>query len=189
MIRPLLPALCAGLLLVACSKKEAEEAPVAPAAPEAAPPAPAAEAPAAAPAEALSVSKEVSVKQAPAAVWAKVGDFNGLNNWHPAIAKSEIESGTNNQVGAVRKLTLGDGAVIREELVSRDDAAMSLSYKIVEGPLPVTDYLSSITVAADGEGSKVTWKGDFKAAAGAEPAKVVEVIGGIYQGGLDNLAK
>lgn len=183
-----LPLLCAGMLVVACSKKEGD----APApAPAEATPAAAAEAPAAAPvaAETLTVTKEVVLPLAPAAVWAKVGDFNGLNTWHPAIAKSEIVSGANNETGAHRKLTLGDGAVIVEELASRDDAGMSITYTIVEGPLPVVDYRSTLSVAAEGEGSKLTWSGSFKPAAGVEPAKASEIIGGVYQAGLDNLAK
>ena len=189
----LLPVLmCAGLVTVAaCSKKESE-APAEPASSEAtAPVAPAADAaPAAAPAETVTVSKEAVIAMTPADLWKKVGDFNGLNTWHPAIAKSEVIKGNNNEVGAHRKLTLGDGAVIVEELAARDEAAMTLTYTIVEGPLPVTDYRSTMTVTADGEGkSKLTWGSTFKPAAGAEAAKTQEMIGGIYQAGLDALAK
>lgn len=190
----LLPVLmCAGLVTVAaCSKKESEEAPAAPASSEATSPLPPAAdaAPAAAAAETVTVSKEVVLAMAPADLWKKVGDFNGLNTWHPAIAKSEVVKGNNNEVGAHRKLTLGDGAVIVEELAARDDTGMTLSYTIVEGPLPVTEYRSTMTVTADADGkSKLTWGSTFKPAAGAEAAKVQEMIGGIYQAGLDALAK
>jgi mxaD protein len=198
MIRTWLPgvALCAGLFVVACSKKEGDAAAPAPAtepapAAEAAPAAPPADAaPAAAAAETVSVSKEGSVPMAAADLWKKVGDFNGLNTWHPAIAKSEVVKGNNNEVGAHRKLTLADGAVILEELAARDDATMTLTYTILESPLPVTDYRSTIAVTADGDGkSKITWSSTFKPAAGTEPAKAQEIIGGVYQAGLDNLAK
>lgn len=185
--------LCAGVFAVACSKKE-EAAPASSdaAAPAAeAPAVPAADAaPAAATDESVSVSREVVLAVAPADVWKKVGDFNGLNNWHPAIAKSEIVKGNNNEVGAHRKLTLGDGAVIVEELAARDDAGMTLTYTIVESPLPVTDYRSTITVAPDVDGkSKLTWGSTFKPAAGTERAKAEEIIGGIYQAGIDNLVR
>lgn len=180
------------LVITACSKKESEPA----AAPAEAAPAPAAEAaPAADPAaataaETLSVSKEAVVAMTPADLWKKVGEFTGINTWHPGIASSEIVKGNNNEVGAHRKLTLGDGAVILEQLAARDDAGMSLTYLILEGPLPVTDYRSTMTVVAEGEGqSKLTWSSTFKAAAAVEPAKAQDVIGGVYQAGLDNLAK
>ena len=181
--------LCAGMLVVtACSKKEGETAP---ASAEATPAPVAAEGEAAAPAaEMLTVSKEAVIAMAPAELWKKVGDFNGLNTWHPAIATSEVVKGNNNEVGAHRKLTLSDGAVIVEELAARDDAGMTLTYTILEGPLPVTDYRSTITVVAEGDGqSKLSWSSTFKPATGTEPAKAQEVIGGVYQAGLDSLAK
>ena len=38
-----------------------------------------------------------------ARVWARVRDFNGLSNWHPAIAESRIENGEPaDKVGCVR---------------------------------------------------------------------------------------
>ena len=39
-------------------------------------------------------------------VWTVVRDYNGLGQWHPAIADSALDSGTA-EVGAVRRLTLG----------------------------------------------------------------------------------
>lgn len=188
MIHKWLPLLFAGTMIVACSKKEGDAAVLAETASQ--PPTAEADAPAAAPAEELlSVSKETTLPIAPAELWAKVGDFNGLNTWHPAIAKSEIVSGINNEVGAHRKLTLADGAVIVEELAARDDAGMRMTYTIVEAPLPVTDYRSMLSVSPAGEGSKLTWSSTFKAAAGTEPAKASEIIGGIYQAGINNLTK
>ena len=50
------------------------------------------------------------------------------------------------------KVTLGDGAMIVEELVAWDDDAMSYTYTAVEGPLPVDNYESTITVTEAGEG-------------------------------------
>ena len=36
-------------------------------------------------------------------VWARIRDFNGLSNWHPAVARSEIESNEpSDRVGCVR---------------------------------------------------------------------------------------
>ncbi len=48
-----------------------------------------------------------------ARVWARVRDFNGLSNWHPAIAESRIENGEPaDKVGCIRNFSLrnGDGA-------------------------------------------------------------------------------
>ncbi len=35
-------------------------------------------------------------------VWARIRDFNGLPNWHPAIARSEIEGGCACRPGRLR---------------------------------------------------------------------------------------
>ena len=45
-------------------------------------------------------------------VWSAVRDFGGLSAWHPVIAESSLDSGTDGQVGAVRRLVLGDGGVV-----------------------------------------------------------------------------
>ncbi|MBA4286808.1 MAG: SRPBCC family protein [Xanthomonadaceae bacterium] len=170
-------------------------------APEAAAPAEAAPAPAAVVAEVpvLTVSKSVSITATADAVWAKAKDFNNLNGWHPAVAKTEIVEGSNNTVGAVRLLTLaGDTpATVKEKLTAFDDAGKSYSYEIIEGVLPVTAYSSTITVAADGaDKATVTWSSTFKRAdasatpaAGKDDATATTTIEGVYTAGLDNLKK
>ena len=138
----------------------------------------------------LAVTKSAEVNAPAAVVWAKVKDFNALNGWHPAVAKDEIVEGENNQVGAVRLLTLGDGGTIKESLLAWDDAGMSLTYNILEGVLPVSDYESTLTVVAISDtSSKVTWTGSFNHGAGADDQAAMDAISGVYQGGLDNLQK
>jgi mxaD protein len=145
----------------------------------------------------LKVSKEVTIDAAPDQVWAKIKDFDGLNTWHPAVAKDEILSGKNNEVGAVRQLTLKDGGTIKEKLLAFDPKHHSFKYAILEGVLPVSDYTSIVSVTAAGKGkSTVTWSGAFKRkdtsdkpAANADDATATKTMGGVYQGGLDNLKK
>jgi mxaD protein len=143
----------------------------------------------------LKVSKEVTIDAAPDAVWAKIKDFNGLNTWHPAVEKDEIVSGKNNEVGAVRQLTLKGGGTIKEKLLAYDPAHHSFKYAILEGVLPVSDYTSTVSVTSAGKGkSTVTWSGNFKRkdtgdkpAADADDATATKTMSGVYQGGLDNL--
>ena len=70
----------------------------------------------------------------------------------------------------------------------RDDGMRTYSYSIIDGPLPVANYLSTISVVADGAGSKLTWTGKYDAK-GASDADAKKVIDGIYQSGLDALVK
>ena len=63
---------------------------------------------------------------------------------------------------------------------------MSYSYRIIESPLPVANYASTIAVEDEG-GTTIVWTGKFDAK-GAPDADAIGVIEGIYQGGLDSLA-
>ncbi|MGR8921903.1 MAG: SRPBCC family protein [Gammaproteobacteria bacterium] len=97
-------------------------------------------------------------------VWAVARDFVGLTAWSNVVAAAEIDNGrAADQVGAVRRLTLSGGDVFVETLVSLCDRTLSLSYDIVDGPLPVSDYLATIAVTpvtAD-DTSFVSWGAVF----------------------------
>jgi len=166
------PAIAAGLCLLACGFAQA-------AAPR------------------LTVSKTITIDAPAAKVWHAAKDFNGLNTWHPAVAADEIVEGKNNTVGAVRLLTLKGGGTIKEKLLAFDAAGRSFKYAILEGVLPVSDYTSTIAVKSAGKNqSSVTWTGHFKRKnVGDNPADnendktARDTMGGVYQGGLDNLKK
>jgi hypothetical protein len=134
---------------------------------------------------ALAVESNLSAtsKSSPAEVWAKIGDFCGIGVWHPAVAKCALSG-----EGKLRRLDLKGGGVINEKQETRDDAAHSYGYTIVDGPLPVADYHSTLSVAAEGAGSKLSWSGKYEAK-GASDAEAKKVIDGIYQAGLDALSK
>lgn len=121
---------------------------------------------------------------APAAAWAAIGDFCGIGTWHPAVAACKL-SGTSD--APVRTLTLKDGGEIVEKQVARDDAAMSYTYAIMTSPLPVADYVSTLSVSPDGSGSKITWSGSFNAS-GASDAEAEAVVAGIYTAGIEGIA-
>lgn len=145
----------------------------------------------------LTTSKTVVIDASAAKVWHAAKDFNGLNTWHPAVATDEIVEGKNNTAGAVRLLTLKGGGTIKEKLLRFDAPGRSFKYTILEGVLPVSHYTSTLAVKSLGKGkSSVTWSGRFKRKnVGDNPADnendktAVDTIGGVYQGGLDNLKK
>ena len=69
-------------------------------------------------------------------VWGVMRDFNGMPAYHPGILESIIESDyPSDQVGCVRRLTLGEGFV-RERLLCLDDRNYVFTYEIIEGTLP-----------------------------------------------------
>ncbi len=137
-----------------------------------------------APALALDASKTVDIKAPPAKVWATIGDFCGIAQWHPAIA-----SCTPSVQGRahLRTLALKGGGTIVERQVARNERAMSYTYAIVSSPLPVDHYRSTIAVTPSADGSTVSWSGSF-VAKGADDAHATAAIQGIYDSGLAALA-
>lgn len=120
-------------------------------------------------------------------VWKLVGRFNGLPDWHPAVEKSEQKG---EGVGSTRTLRLVGGGTIVERLESIDDKERLYSYSIVDSPLPVANYRSTVRVrdAGNGKATVVEWSSEF-APAGGDGAEAIKAIQGIYQAGFDNLRK
>jgi hypothetical protein len=79
--------------------------------------------------------------------WKVLRGFGGIADWHPAIVKSRLEGeGGGLRVGAIRRLELADGAVLRERLTEFDDGRRALAYVFEESPLPVDGYRAQVRV-------------------------------------------
>ncbi|MCB1908616.1 MAG: SRPBCC family protein [Rhodocyclaceae bacterium] len=141
------------------------------------------------------VTETIEIDAPAAKVWDTIKEFSALDAWHPAVASSEATAG--NAPGSVRTLHLGGGGTIVESLKKYDGGAMSYSYRMEDaGPVPVTNYTSTISVAGKGDGSVVTWKGAFyRGDPNNNPPPerndeaAIEAITGIYRAGLGNLKK
>lgn len=120
-------------------------------------------------------------------VWAVIGNFNALPDWHPAVAKSELKK---QEGGTLRTLSLVGGGTIEEKLERIDDKERRYTYSIVSGPLPVNNYTSTLKVreAGDGTGCTVEWSSEFEPK-GAPEGDAVAAISGIYEAGFENLKK
>lgn len=132
-------------------------------------------APAAANALEVKVVKEVAA--APDAVWSAVGDFCGIANWHPAIARCDMSS---KGADTFRSLTLKGGGVVYEKQLTFDKAGRVYSYTIETSPLPVKDYMAQISVTPKGTGSVLSWTATF-AAKDASDADAIKTIAGIFE--------
>ena len=139
---------------------------------------------AASPAFALTAEKTVDVKASPDKVWQTIGTFCGIADWHPAVAKCVI---TKSGKMPVRTLSLKGGGTLVEKQTARSNSAHRYSYTILKGPLPVSDYHSTLSVIPKDTGSTISWTGHFEAK-GAADADAQKAIQGIYDSGLDALA-
>lgn len=125
-------------------------------------------------------------------VWRVVRDYGGLADWQPAVTRCVLdrEHGTG-EVGAVRHLTMDDGATVVETLVGLDDRRRLLEYAIVDSPYPVDDYAATIQVLpiTDVGHALVVWTLVFD----CEPALADDLArsfrDGIFARGLHSLAR
>ncbi|GAA3226918.1 SRPBCC family protein [Pseudonocardia petroleophila] len=120
-------------------------------------------------------------------VWTVVRDFDGLAAWMPAIAASSLDSRASAaEVGAVRRLTLGDGGTVVERLLVLDDLARSQTYEILESPFPVRRYVATVRVApvTDTGHAFVEWWTDFDSEAADAPELVTLFADGVFGAGM-----
>jgi hypothetical protein len=129
----------------------------------------------------VNVTKSINVPAAK--VWEKVSSFRGIENFSP-IERSEVEG---DGAGATRTCYMPDGAEINEVLNEVDLNNMQIQYRITEGPFPVTDYLSTVTVSSiDGSSCTVSWGAQFDVATENEEA-MKDLFNGFYTVIIDSL--
>ncbi len=126
-----------------------------------------------------SVSRSVTISNPNGDAWNVIGDFCDVDDWHPAITTCALKS----KDGAIhRLLTLGNGAQILEKLIAVEPG-LSYTYAIVESPLPVENYVSTISITG-GDTATVAWSGRFS----SDDPGMEAVIGDIYDQGLAAIA-
>ncbi len=92
-------------------------------------------------------------------VWAMLRNFNGHDQWHPAVSISMIEDGAPaDMIGAVRDFKLADGSRICEQLLSLSDQDHSFQYCILEAPLPLMGYVAQVKLRAVTDGNQTFWE-------------------------------
>ncbi|CAM3527954.1 Flavin reductase (DIM6/NTAB) family NADH-FMN oxidoreductase RutF [Paracidovorax anthurii] len=128
-------------------------------------------------------------------VWQVLRRFGEIGAWHPALAGSGIEGDLpEGTVGSVRWLALPDGGLVRERLLSLDDAGRALSYRFEASPMPVDDYVATVRVLplSDQARALVHWSARFEARAphpGAEHAQALRDLFAAGHGGLQRLLR
>ena len=134
-----------------------------------------------------------SVIDAPAAkVWERVRDFNALPRWHPRIRDSRIENGEpSDKIGCVRDFHLQNGDRLREKLLGLSDYDMFSTYTILEGPMPLTNYIATLrlTPVSDGDRTFIEWTAEFDCAPEVEGDLVNGIGTNVFQGGFDALKR
>ncbi|MBC6444156.1 MAG: SRPBCC family protein [Alphaproteobacteria bacterium GM202ARS2] len=132
----------------------------------------------------LNVTRDVVVNETPEEVWRVIGTYSDMS-WHPAVHSTQMSGART----PTRMLILGDGSIVREELIDNVDG-QSFTYKILSGPLPVVNYVSTVSVESVGRNkSRVTWTSTFDPPPNVSKSDSQKAIIGVYEAGLDNLKK
>jgi hypothetical protein len=126
----------------------------------------------------------VDINLPPDELWKVIGGFGSLPDWVPGVSQSELADG-----GRVRHLHDPQGHTFVERLERYDSAAHSYSYSIVQSPIPVSNYLSTITLTPinGGKGSRVQWSSVFTPN-GIGEKEAEGIFHGLYSAGLEALA-
>jgi hypothetical protein len=115
-------------------------------------------------------------------VWKLVGDFVGMVQAFGLPTEVEGEG-----IGQIRTIQMGDIRTV-ERLEELDDDGKRLVYSIIESPMPLVDYRATIALSPAGEGrTRVDWSSTFDVAPGTTDEAAVEMVEGIYHGGIAGL--
>ena len=137
-------------------------------------------------ANAVTVKKRIEAPGLPAEIWAVVGAFCSVKDWHPAAADC-VES----KEGDVtfRTITLKDGGKLKEKLTGTE--ATAYTYEIIESPLPVKNYTSKLWVEEDDEPDRtvIYWQSEFDPADGTSEEDAKKIITGILGDGVKGIKK
>ena len=88
-------------------------------------------------------------------VWAVVGNFAGFDAFIPALSHIEM---TGEGVSSLRKKVFKDGNLVVEQLNSRDDQVLSMTWTTIYNTLGVANLWAAMNVESLGAGkSRATW--------------------------------
>jgi carbon monoxide dehydrogenase subunit G len=88
-------------------------------------------------------------------VWAVVGNFAGFDQFIPALSHIEM---TGEGVSSLRKKFFKDGNLVVEQLNSRNDQALNMTWTTIYNTLGVANLWAAMNVEPLGEGkSRATW--------------------------------
>lgn len=101
------------------------------------------------------VVSSVEVPADAAQVWAVVGNFAGFDQFIPALSHIEM---TGEGVSSLRKKFFKDGNLVVEQLNSRNDQALNMTWTTIYNTLGVANLWAAMSVEPLGTGkSRATW--------------------------------
>lgn len=121
------------------------------------------------------IQRWVSLPHPPEKIWAEIGGFSSLADWHPGVASTEVV-----EIDGLthRHLTLNEGGLILERLI--ETGPHHYTYEIIDSHLPLIDHRATLSCVAEAGGCHVFWSAMFE----PTDASADEIVSGFYQEGL-----
>jgi Polyketide cyclase / dehydrase and lipid transport len=119
-------------------------------------------------------------------VWAVIGKFDTMQDWHVAITSTEM-TGSPTEVGSMRKMIIGNGsATVYEDLTAQDSHSYSYRFSLDQAaPFAINDYQAILCVKANesGSGSTVRWSASWSVFDGGMSVdESTAAIAGVFRG-------
>jgi len=111
-------------------------------------------------------------------VWKIMRDFNDMPSYHPGIKKSVIEG------------DLPREGFVRERLLCLDDGNYVFTYEIIEGTLPVRDYVAGVRLhrVTDRNRTFAEWWADFEVVGADRDAMIAQIGNNVFAAGFSAVA-
>ena len=103
--------------------------------------------------ESVEVNVRKAVPASPDKLWELIGAFSSLAKWAPGLSLCEIVEGEDNTVGAVRKLTLGNGFSFNERCEIFNEKERRNGYTILDHAMELYNYHAILQVLPGEEGN------------------------------------
>jgi len=123
----------------------------------------------------FNMERKVTLNAAASDVWAFIGNWDDIIK---LVDSAERVDTIGDEVGAMRTVTLSDGAVIKERLEKLDE--MSYSFVLTDSNFPVSEYTATLSVTDLGEDrAEFHWAGTFRPN-GVCPQEAESLFLGLY---------
>jgi hypothetical protein len=108
------------------------------------------------------------------------------------VKKSAIERGQpSDKIGCVRRLVLSGGEELREQLLTLSDLEQTMSYCLLDTPVPLFNYVAHIRLLPVTDGDRTFWQWECRfTTRPEEEAAMTKLVGDdIYQAGFESIRK
>ena len=134
----------------------------------------------------MNISLSATINAPADSIWKDISDFQGVGKYLAIVTGSQMEG---SGVGAIRTLTLDNGATVVERLESLDEQSKSLIYSFVDSPMQVSGYVATMQIEDSGENQcEITWSSVFELT-GMSEAEARDLFEGAYNMGFEGLRK